>query len=52
MGGPGGPIGEEPVRVFGQAGDHRAGEGTLARIGRRLGIDNVIAMACAQQIEG
>src|SRR6516225_3300504 len=30
MRGPGRPIGEEPVRVFGQKGDHRPGEATLA----------------------
>ena len=51
MGGPGRPIGEEPVRVFGQAGNHRAGEGALAHIGQRLGIDDIIAMAGAQQVE-
>src|SRR6266851_6683716 len=51
MGSPGGLIGEGFVRVFGQAGDDRAGEGALAHIGQCLGIDDVIAMTGAQQFE-
>jgi hypothetical protein len=37
--------------LFGQAGDHRGGKGALAHIGQRLGIDDVIAIAGAQQLE-
>jgi hypothetical protein len=51
MGRPGGVIGEGLVRMFGQAGDHRTGKGALAHIGQSLGIDDVIAMAGAQQRE-
>src|SRR3979409_1923840 len=50
--GKGRPIGEEPVRMFGQAGDRRGGEDAAAHIGQRLGIDDVIAIAGAQQVEG
>jgi SRSO17 transposase len=49
---PGELIGEDLVRMFGQARDHRPGEGALAHIGQRLGIDDIIVMASgAQQIE-
>jgi len=51
MGGPGGLIGEDPLRMFGQAGDHRPGKRALAHVGHRLGIDDVIAMAGAQESE-
>ena len=51
MGAPGDPVGEEPVGMFSQTGDHRPGEGTLAHGGQRLGIDDIIAMAGAQQAE-
>jgi hypothetical protein len=51
MGSPGSLIGEGFARVFCQAGDDRAGEGALAHIGQSLGIDDVIAMAGAQQFE-
>ena len=51
MGSPSGLIGEVFVRVLGQAGDHRAGKGALAHIGQGLGIDDIIAMAGAQQFE-
>src|SRR5882672_3285763 len=44
-------IGEEPVRMLGQAGDHRPGEGAVAHIGQRFGIDDIIAMARTQQFE-
>ena len=37
--------------MFGQAGDHRPGQGALAHVGQRLGIDDVIAVAGAQQFE-
>ena len=48
---PGRLIGEEPVRMFGQAGDHRCGERALAHVGQRLGIDDVIVVAGAQQLQ-
>src|SRR5260221_11929715 len=51
MRGPGYMIGEESVRVVGQASDHRAGKGALAHIGQRLGIDDIITMARTQQFE-
>ena len=51
MGRPGGVIGEGLVPMFGQAGDHRTGESAVAHIGQSLGIDDVIAMAGAQQRE-
>jgi len=51
MGSPSGLIGEVFMRVLGQAGDHRAGKGALAHIGQGLGIDDIIAMAGAQQFE-
>ena len=51
MGRPGGLIGEGLVRMFGQTGDHRTGKGAVAHIGQSLGIDDVIAMAGAQQRE-
>jgi hypothetical protein len=31
--------------------DHRPGEVTLAHIGERLGIDDIVAMAGAEQIQ-
>ena len=48
---PGGFIGEEPVGMFGQAGDYRPGERTSAHIGQRLGIDHIILMAGAEPIK-
>src|SRR6202795_5375890 len=48
---PGCLIGEDPVGMFGQAGDHRPGERALAHICQCLGIDDIIVMAGAQQIE-
>ena len=51
MRGPGRLIGEAAVGMFGQAGDDMAGERAVAHIGQRLGIDDVIAMAGAQQRE-
>src|SRR5258707_1149567 len=51
MGGPGGLIGEGFVWVFGQTSDHWSGKGALAHIGQRFGIDDIIAMAGAQQFE-
>ena len=51
MRGPGSLIGEDPVGMFGQAGDHRPGERALAHIGQRLGIDDIILITGAQEIE-
>src|SRR5262249_11914446 len=51
MRGPGSLIGEDPVGMFGEAGDHRPGERALAHIGQRLGIDDIILMAATQEIE-
>src|SRR5258708_30495018 len=51
MRGPGYMIGEESGRVLGEATDHRTGEGALAHIGQRLGIDDIITMARTQQFE-
>ncbi len=51
MCGPGRLIGEEAVRVLGQASDHRTGQGALAHVGQRFGVDDVIAVTCAQQFE-
>src|SRR5271166_3508889 len=51
MRGPGCLIGENLVGMLGQAGDHRAGERAVANIGQCLGIDDIIVMAGAQQIE-
>ena len=48
---PGRLIGEELIRMFGQAGDHRCGKRAVAHIGQRLGIDDVITMAGAQQLQ-
>src|SRR3984893_13751666 len=51
MRGPGCMIGEETVRVLGQTSDLRTGEGALAHVGQRIGIDEVITVARAQQLE-
>ena len=42
-------IGEVTVGMFGEAGDHMAGQRAFAHIGERVVIDDVIAMAGAQQ---
>src|ERR1700752_3705509 len=48
---PCGLTGEEPVGMFGQAGDHWPRERTLAHVGQRLIVDDVVAVASAQQLE-
>ena len=48
---PGCLIGEDPIGMFGQAGDQRPGECALAHIGQCLGIEDIVVMASAQQIE-
>ena len=45
MSGPGDLAGEEALRMFGQAGDHRGGQRALTHVIQRLGIDDVIAVA-------
>ena len=44
-------IGETVVGMFGQSGGHMGRERAFAHIGKRLGIDDVIAMAGPQQGE-
>jgi hypothetical protein len=44
-------IGEPCVGVPGQAGDQRTGQGTVAHIGQRRGVDDIVGVAGAQQIE-
>ena len=51
MRGPGDLGGEDPLGMFGQAGDHRPGQGALSHVGQRRGIDDIIAVAGAQQLE-
>ena len=51
VGVPGVVIGEAAVGMLDQASDHWAGQCTLAHVGERLGIDDVIVMAGAQQLE-
>jgi len=48
---PGRLIGETAVGMFGEPGDHMAGQRTFAHIGERRVIDDVIIMAGAQQAE-
>ena len=48
---PGLLIGEVTVGMFGESGDHTAGQRAFAHIGERGVIDDVIAMAGAQQAE-
>src|SRR6266481_9551596 len=48
---PGRLIGKALVGMFDQAGDHMLGQGALAHVGERVGIDDVIAVAGAQQFE-
>ena len=48
---PGLLIGEVAVGMFGEPGDHMAGQRAFAHIGERGVIDDVIAMAGAQQAE-
>ena len=40
---PGGLVGEVPLGMLRQAGDHRARQGTLAHVGQGLGVDHVVA---------
>ena len=51
MSGPGHRVGEEALRMLGQAGDHRGGQRALTHVIQRLGIDDVIAVAGTQQVE-
>jgi len=44
-------VGEVTIGMFGEPGDHLSGERTFAHIGERCVIDDVIAMAGAQQAE-
>ena len=48
---PGLLVGEVTVGMFGEPGDHMAGQRAFAHIGERGVIDDVIAMAGAQQAE-
>ena len=48
---PGLPVGEMAFLMLGQQPDDRAGERALAHVGQGLGIDRIIAMAGAQQLE-
>src|SRR5206468_2308082 len=48
---PGGAIGKAAIGMFGQAGDDRSGKCTAAHIGQRFGVDDIIAMACTQQLK-
>src|SRR5438876_802336 len=48
---PGRLIGKALVGMFDQAGDRMLGQGALAHVGERVGIDDVIAVAGAQQFE-
>src|SRR5260370_32980710 len=47
---PGCLIGEDLIRMFGQAGDHRPGERALAHISQCLGIDDIVITAGPQRI--
>ena len=51
MRGPGHLIGEATVGMFGEPGDHMAGQRAFAHVGERFVIDDVIAVAGAQQGE-
>ena len=51
MGLPGRPIGEMLGLMLGQLADDRAGERAAAHVGECLGIDHVIAVASAQQVQ-
>ena len=51
MGAPGCLIGKASVGMLDQASDHMGGQRAFARVGKRLVIDHVIAVASAQQFE-
>ena len=44
-------VGEVPVRMAGQGRDDRTGQGALAHVGQRLGIDHVIGVAGPQHLQ-
>ena len=48
---PGRLVREDALRVAGQERDHRAGQGVLAHVGQRLGVDHVVSMPGPQQRE-
>ena len=51
MRGPGRLIRKTPLRVGGQRLDDRPGQGAIAHVGQRLGVDDIIGVAGAQQFE-
>jgi hypothetical protein len=51
VGVPGVVTGKAAVGMLNQASDHMGGQCTFAHVGERLGVDDVIIVACAQQRE-
>ncbi len=48
---PGGLVGEVPLGMLRQAGDHRPRQRPLAHVGERLGVDDVVGEAGPQHLE-